>query len=436
MKIHMVSEHASPLAVLGAIDAGGQNVHVADLATALADLGADVVVHTRRDDPTLPRRVDFAPGVVVDHVEAGPAAPVPKDDLLPYMASFARDLRRCWDQERPDVVHSHFWMSGMAAVKAARATEVPVAHTYHALGVVKRRHQGIADTSPPARLRIERRLAVRADRIIATTADERRELLAMGASPPRVAVVPCGVDLERFHPEGPMVARGRRQRVVVVSRLVERKGIGNVISAVAALPDVELLIAGGPPAGFVDADPEARRFQDLARRLGIADRVVLLGAVARHEVPTLLRSADVVACCPWYEPFGLVAIEAMACGVPVVASAVGGLAETVVHGSTGVLVEPRSPAAIAEALRRVLGDADRRLAMGRAGAERARRYGWKLDRQRDARRAARTGSPGRARPSLCGGHESAAAGRPVPPGVAAGAARRPRGRGRPAERVG
>ena len=374
----MVSEHASPLATVGGVDAGGQNVHVADLARALGRLGAEVVVHTRRDDPALAPSVDFAPNVVVDHVDAGPAVPLAKDRLLPYMAEFSRELAAGWQVQRPDVVHSHFWMSGLAALRAARPLGLPVAHTFHALGVVKRRHQGPSDTSPPARIPVERTLALTTDRVVATTTEEALELVALGADLDRITVVPCGVDLERFHPEGPRAERRRpdRRRIVVVSRLVERKGIGNVIAAVAELPHVELVVAGGPPAAMLEDDEEARRFQRLATSLGIADRVELRGAVPREAVPALLRSADVVACCPWYEPFGLVAVEAMACGVPVVASAVGGLAETVVDGISGLLVPPRQPGRIAEALRRLLDDEPGRRAMGAAGLRRARRFDW------------------------------------------------------------
>ncbi len=373
----MVSEHASPLAALGGVDSGGQNVHVAALAQALGRIGVEVVVHTRRDDPSLPRRMAFAPGVEVDHVDAGPAAPVPKDELVPFLSDFADDLTRTWEDDRPDVVHSHFWMSGLAALWATRPFHIPLVHTYHALGVVKRRHQGRHDTSPATRIDVEAMLAGAVDRVLATTADEALELVGQGADLDHISVVPCGVDLEHFCPQGPSEPRRRRRpRVVVVSRLVERKGIGNVIAALPALPGVELIVAGGPSADLLDGDDEARRFQGLAQLLGVADRVELRGAVPRQHLPALLRSADVVACCPWYEPFGLVAVEAMACGVPVVASAVGGLAESVVDGVTGLHVPPRSPGSIADALGRLLYDEGRRRSMGEAGRQRAQRFGW------------------------------------------------------------
>ena len=213
MRIAMVSEHASPLAVLGGADAGGQNVHVAALSAALARLGAEVVVHTRRDHPDLAPRVATAPGVTVEHVDAGPAEPIPKDDLLPHMDEFADRLRGLFRDDPPDVVHGHFWMSGRAALAAARPLGIPVVQTFHALGVVKRRHQGARDTSPPTRLRGEATVAREADRIVATCSDEVFELVRMGADLRRVTVVPCGVDLELFRPDGPW-RRGHRSASV------------------------------------------------------------------------------------------------------------------------------------------------------------------------------------------------------------------------------
>ena len=232
MRVALVSEHASPLAALGGVDAGGQNVHVAALAEAMARRGVSVVVHTRRDDPKLPDCVRMSDGVTVQHVAAGPPRPVSKDRLLPYMDVFADRLAEAWSRDRPDVVHSHFWMSGYAGMRAAGALGIPLVHTFHALGVVKRRYQGDRDTSPPERYGIEQDIARHADQIVATCTDEVFELLRIGAPSAHVAVIPCGVDLELFRPVGP--ADERRpgvRRLVCVGRLVERKGIGNVISA-------------------------------------------------------------------------------------------------------------------------------------------------------------------------------------------------------------
>jgi D-inositol-3-phosphate glycosyltransferase len=373
MRIAMVSEHASPLAVLGGVDAGGQNVHVAALATAMAGLGAAVVVHTRRDDPALPRRVPLAPGVEIDHVDAGPPAAVPKDELLPWMPAFAAELREQWIADPPDVVHAHFWMSAVAALDAAAGLGIPVVHTFHALGTVKLRHQGPRDTSPARRIELERAIAARVDRIVATCSDEVFELRRMGADRRRITVIPCGVDLQRFRAAGPAEARDRGlHRIVAACRLVERKGIADVVRALRDVPGTELHVAGGPDAAALGADPEARRLRALAVELGVADRLVLRGRLGREAMPALLRSADLVVCAPWYEPFGIVPLEAMACGVPVVATAVGGQVDSVVHGVTGLHVPPRDPAALAAALGELLGDAERRAELGRAGRQRAR----------------------------------------------------------------
>ena len=376
-RIALVSEHASPLAALGGVDAGGQNVHVAALAEHLARRGHDVTVYTRRDDPRLPRVVPVRAGLEVVHMDAGPATAVSKDELLPFMGQFAAELERSWETRRPDVVHAHFWMSGMASLSAARPLGVPVVQTFHALGVVKRRQQGRKDTSPPSRVATEAMLVEDVDHVVATCSDEVFELARLGGDRARITVVPCGVDLVHFRPEGPRERPRRRRRVVVLSRLVERKGIGNVIEALASVPDAELVVAGGADATDLRHDPEAHRLLELARRCGVADRVELRGRVGREDVPALLRSADVVACAPWYEPFGIVPLEAMACGRPVLATAVGGLTDTVVDGVTGVHVPPRRPDRIAAALVELLEDPVRRAEMGRAGRARVQeRYGW------------------------------------------------------------
>lgn len=374
MRIDLISEHASPLAVIGGADSGGQNVHVAQLARALGERGHHVSVYTRRDDPGLPERVRAGPGVTVEHVPAGPASRLPKDALLPYMPEFGDYLARRWLLEPPEVAHAHFWMSGLAAHRGARGTGIPVLQTFHALGTVKRRHQGASDSSPPSRLPLELGLALDAALVVATCSDEVRELAALGVPARRIAVVPCGVDLDHFTPTGPRAAREGQYRILSLGRLVERKGVETTVRALPEVPDAELVIAGG---GDAVADAELARLAALARACGVRKRVRLAGQIARADVPALLRSADVVVSVPWYEPFGMVPLEAMACGVPVVASAVGGHLDTVLDGRTGALVAPRDPAALAGRLRELLADPGRLAAIGSAAAARARsRYGW------------------------------------------------------------
>jgi glycosyltransferase involved in cell wall biosynthesis len=377
VKIAMVSEHASPLAVVGGVDAGGQNLHVAELAKALARRGHEVCVHTRQDAASPRGKVELVPGVTVDHVPAGPPEPLPKDELLPYMAAFGAYLTEAWAVARPDVVHAHFWMSGLAALTATRDRPVPVVQTFHALGSVKQRHQGVKDTSPPGRIRLERAIARSVAKVVATCSEEVFELARLGVQRRQMTVVPCGVDLDQFTDRGPVAPRTDRPRIVSVGRLVERKGFDVLIRALQAVPGAELLIAGGPAAPGLAGDAEACRLLALAQCCGVADRVRLLGAVSRADMPGLLRSADVVACAPWYEPFGIVPVEAMACGIPVVATAVGGLTDTVIDGVTGILVPPRRPDRMAAALRTLLADHSLQLNFRSAALDRARsRYAW------------------------------------------------------------
>jgi glycosyltransferase involved in cell wall biosynthesis len=375
VKIDLVSEHASPLAAIGGVDAGGQNVHVAALAAGLARRGHEVTVHTRRDDPAQPGRVVVQDGYNVVHVPAGPAATLPKDELLPHMPEFAAFLHRTWAEHPPDLVHAHFWMSGLASVAAARG--IPVVQTFHALGSVKRRHQGAADTSPPRRIELESGLCRRVAHVVATCTDEVFELRRLGLASDRAAIVPCGVDTSVFTPRGRVAPRSSRPRLLVLGRLVERKGQEDAVRALVAVPSAELVIVGGPPASGLDADPEVRRLRAVADSMGVADRLVFTGSVARADVPAWVRSADVVLAVPWYEPFGITPLEAMACGRPVVATAVGGLVDTVVDGVTGDLVPPRDPSQLGEVVAALLAEEERRAAYGAAGVERVRaRYRW------------------------------------------------------------
>jgi glycosyltransferase involved in cell wall biosynthesis len=370
--VALVSEHASPIAPLGGEDAGGQNVYVAELARELGEHEIDVVVYTRRDDPSLPRRVRIRPRVTLEHIDAGPPARIAKDAILPFVNRFGLELARAWRRRRPDVVHAHYWMSGLAAQQAAAPLRIPLVQTFHAAGITKRRHHGANDPSSPARVSAEVALASMVDAVASTSTEELADLRGCGARPRAAEVVPCGVNTTLFTPGRSQ--RGPTGRLVTVGRLVPRKGVDDVVCSLRWIPGARLVIAGG--SGRAE-DADARRLSALAQAAGVADRVELIGPVEHARVPELLRSADVVACVPWYEPFGMVALEAMACGVPVVSAAVGGLRETVVDGETGLHVPPRDPPRIAAAVRTLLGDEQLRARLGAHAAERAASvYAW------------------------------------------------------------
>jgi glycosyltransferase involved in cell wall biosynthesis len=378
MRIAMISEHASPLAALGGVDAGGQNAHVAELAAALAADGHELRVYTRRDSPELPRIVPAGDRVEVVHVPAGPPAALPKDTLLPFMGRFASWMAEDWRDFSPDVAHAHFWMSGLATVTAARRGDVPTVLTYHALGTVKRRYQGADDTSPPHRIGYERQLGRVVDRVIVQCQDELRELVSLGVPRQRTTLVPSGVNIDRFRKDGPVAAKATdRPRILSVGRLVQRKGFEDLIQVLPEVPGAELVIVGGPAPTCLEQDPYARHLLRIAELCHVEDRVLLVGAVPAEQMPQWYRSADVVAATPWYEPFGLTPLEAMACGVPVVATAVGGLSDTVFDGVTGDLVPARDPRGLGQALRRLLGDEGRRLSYSAAAVDRAvHAYAW------------------------------------------------------------
>ena len=378
MNIAMVSEHASPLATLGGVDAGGQNVHVEALAATLVSMGHSVTVYTRRDNLKLERRTRMLSGVIVEHVDAGPPKPIAKDTIYEHVGAFAHELRRAWKGDRPDVVHAHFWMSGLAALEAAKSMDIPVVQTFHALGSEKRRHQGTADTSPDRRIEEEAFIAREADFIVATSSAEGFELVRMGAHANKVAVVPCGVDVDRFSPgAGRERKKNDRLRIGTLSRLVPRKGVDTVIDALPHVANAELIIAGGGESADLATDAEARRLSERARANGVAHRTYLRGRLGRAEIPAFLRACDLIVCVPWYEPFGIVPLEAMACGVPVIVSRVGGLIDTVVDGTTGFHVPPNDPASLAAAIEALQRDPNLRRAMGERGVERVRsRYSW------------------------------------------------------------
>ena len=364
-KIALISEHASPLDALGGVDAGGQNVYVAQVARRLAQQGFAVDIFTRRCSPGQAEVVRWEPGVRVGHVPAGPPGFVRKEDLLPYMTDFANWMLGFFQRERTaySLVHANFWMSGYVAAEIKKATGIPFVVTFHALGRVRRLHQGEADAFPDGRFAIEDRIVAEADRVIAECPQEQEDLIVLyRADPARLSIIPCCFDNEEMWPVAKPIARAelgipQEERVVLqLGRLVPRKGIDTVIRGFARWVQRDqkpsrLIIVGGDSDEPDEAvTPEIARLRAIAAEAGAAERVYFAGRKEREQLRTYYSAADVFVTMPWYEPFGITPLEAMACGTPVIGANVGGIKYTVRDGETGYLVPPRDEDALAERL--------------------------------------------------------------------------------------
>jgi D-inositol-3-phosphate glycosyltransferase len=388
-RIAIVSEHASPLAAPGSIDSGGQNVYVAHLARELALSGYLVDIFTRRDSIAQKQLVRWRENIRVVHVPAGPAHYVPKEQMLPYMESFARFVTRFARRQETlyDIMHANFFMSGMVAQHVKQVLGIPFVITFHALGQVRRLAQGAADSFPPARLRIEGNLMRNADRIIAECPQDQDDMERLyGALSSRIEIAPCGFDPQELWPVAADAARqqlGLAQGKFIVlqlGRMVPRKGIDTVIDSVALLRrrhgiDAELLVVGGD-AGRPGAPDSAEmaRLRALAAQLGVGEQVRFTGQKPRSELRYYYSAADVFVTTPWYEPFGITPVEAMACARPVIGAEVGGIKSTVIDGETGYLVPSRDPQAVAERLATLHRNPALARSMGEAGLRRAYQY--------------------------------------------------------------
>ncbi len=399
-RIAMLSEHASPIALLGSEDAGGQNVYVDQVSRNVASLGFQVDVFTRRDSEELPDEVEWAPGVRVVHLRAGPARFVKKDPMWAHMPRFRDGLiryaRGCAEPYR--LIHANFWMSGWVACQARPILGLPVVETFHALGKVKRMHQGEADTSPEERVVVEYGIIEDADRLIAQCPNEMHELVALyDADPAKIEVIPSAVDVETFRPVPRERARAElgiasgEWVAAYVGRMLPRKGIDNVIQAFARLArrvdvPMRLLIVGGETAdGDPMRTPEIRRLADMATVLRIRPLVTFTGKRPQEMLKYYYSAADVAVTTPWYEPFGLTPLEAMASGTPVIGSEVGGIKFTVAEGETGFLVPPKDPEALADRMQRLLLDRALGRRMGRAARARVvRLFTWQKVGERTA----------------------------------------------------
>lgn len=387
-RIAFISEHASPLAVLGGIDSGGQNVYVDRVAWHLARMGHEIDIFTRWDSEEQPRTVMYRPGVRVVHVAAGPRKFIRKEKLFGYMDDFVDDMCAYMNHEgvHYDVMHAHFWMSGYVAQQLKRRLGIPYAITFHALGKVRRIYQGAADEFPDLRFNVEESVAHDADAVIAECPQDRDDLMIhYFVKPHQIRTIPCGFDKEEFVPLDKRECARRigidpDERIILqLGRMVPRKGVDNVIRGTAALLrkkqlPVRLLIVGGESDSPCPVKtPEIGRLQTIAREEGIEDKVTFTGRRSRDQLKYYYNAADIFVSTPWYEPFGITPLEAMACGVPVVGANVGGIKYSVEHDTTGYLVPPDDPEILAERMLAILDDEETHEALSRRAIRRVHR---------------------------------------------------------------
>ncbi len=383
-RVAALSMHTSPLAQPGRGDGGGLNVYVRSLASALARAGVPCDVFTRAERPDLPMVVDVEPGVRVVHIEAGPRAEVPKEQLPDLVDEFTEGVRAFMEAsaEPYDVLHAHYWLSAVAAHTLKHALDLPLVTTFHTLALVKAA-AGLGD-EPLERIEAEQSVVQCCDIVTAATADEESELVGRyGVDLARLAIVTPGVDHQRFAPGDRDAARrrlgvGAGPVLLFAGRIQPLKGGDLAIEALAGLdrPDAVLLFVGDPSGA--DGAAEAARLRTLAAARGVADRVRFVGSVPHDDLPDYYVAADVCIVPSRTESFGLVALEAAACGTPVVAAAVGGLASIVDDGRTGVLVAQRSAADYTAAVQTVLDDPALAASMSAAATERSMRYSWNI----------------------------------------------------------
>lgn len=394
LHIAMLSVHTCPLATLGGKETGGMNVYVRDLSRELTRRGHRVDVYTRSQDPEIPRICSgLGNGGRVIHLPAGPEHPYDKNRVYDHLAEFVDGViaQAEADGVRYDVLHSHYWLSGAAALELRRRWGAPIVHMAHTLGKMKNAVARRPEECETARrIAVEEEIVRSVDALVAATPAEEEQLTRLyAADPGRIHVISPGVDTSLFHPIPPAYAKERiglcpdRRTILFVGRIEPLKGIDSLLQAVACIvrkrpalgAGLCVAIIGGD-ADQVREDDEMIRLQTLREELGIGDVVTFLGAKDQDLLPYYYSAAEMVVMPSDYESFGMVALEAMACGAPVIASDVGGLAFLVKHGRTGYRVPARDPAALADKIIRLLTDEGLRRRMGQRASCWAESYAW------------------------------------------------------------
>ena len=391
-RVAMVSVHTSPLDQPGTGDSGGMNVHVREVAERLAEQGVEVDVFTRCAGRGVPQVEEVVPGTRVIQVQAGPCSPVAKEDLPPLVPEFLGGVLNHRHREGLDydVVHSHYWVSGWVGRNAKEIWGVPLVASFHTLGKVKNHSLAVGEgPEPPTRLAGEKRVIDRADRILAPTPAEVAHLVGLyGADPNRIRIVPGGVDHEVFFPRNKEEAKRRLhlagvRLVLFVGRLQAHKGPDIAVRATAeaiardpaTMSNVVLAVVGGPSGG-TDRTTEVARLMDLSSAVGLGDRVMFFPPQPQRRLADFYSAAEAVLVPSRSESFGLVGLEAQACGTPVVAAGTGGLRYVVRDGETGFLVPGYDPADYGDRLLELLSNPHRARRMGRAAVGHALRFSW------------------------------------------------------------
>ena len=394
LRIAMLSYHTCPLATLGGKDTGGMNVYVRDLTRQLGRMNVHVDVFTRSQDEHVPHVLhDLGFGNRVVHIPAGEEVPLPKERLAEHIPDFVAGIRHFAAEKglHYDVIHSHYWMSGIAAGMLKDAWDVPIVHMFHTLGAMKNRiARNDEEREGPYRVDGEKQVLSRADRLIVATPAEKSQLQFLyQADARKMIVIPPGVDTEHFYPIPEDEARDyigvKRDdcMALFVGRIEPLKGIDTLMKAVSIMgmhdskhPFYVAIIGGDPDVARDEMSEEMSHLQGLSDDLCLGQMTLFLGKRAQDTLPYYYSAAEVLLMPSHYESFGMVALEAMACGTPVIASQVGGLAYLVKDGETGYHVPFDSPEVLSEKLGALLGDFELRKRMGEQAAIYAKEYAW------------------------------------------------------------
>lgn len=384
--IALISVHGDPTVEIGKEEAGGQNVYVRKVGEALARLGWKVDMFTRQSDPKQQAIVEHAPGCRTIRLTAGPQEFISRDLLFNYLPEFVKAFLEFQNQSKSiyHLIHTNYWLSSWVGMELRKHQLAKVIHTYHSLGAVKYKSVTTVPLIASTRLKVEKTCLETADCIVATSPQERGDMRSLVSSKGNIEIIPCGTDIKRFGSIDRQVAREKlgikpeTKVIIYAGRFDPRKGIETLVRSVAReevnqFKDLQLYIVGGSRPGQSDG-MERDRIEEIVKELGLQDRTIFTGRLEHDALRTYYAAADVCVVPSHYEPFGLVAIEAMACGTPVVASDVGGLKFTVANEETGLLAPPQDETAFAKAIGRILADSDWRNKLGKSARSRVESY--------------------------------------------------------------